>query len=105
MASDEFLALEAQTAAFERQAEALEAVATELRYQNAVLCEHLEAMDELVVRVSDHHVAEDEPRDRSGRALQRDVRDRLFDRDRTEDETPEFRWGSPENWQCAESRK
>ena len=22
-----------------------------------------------------------------------------------EDETPDFRWGSPENWQCAESRK
>lgn len=89
--SDEFLALE-------RQADALEAIATELRFQNAVLCEHLEAMDDLSARVADHHHAESEPRDRSGRALQRDIQDRLFNRDRAEDDLPEFRWGSPDNW-------
>ncbi len=88
----------------ELQAEALEAIATELRYQNAVLCELLEAMDDLSARVSDHHHAESEPRDRSGRALQRDIEDRLFERDRDEDELPEFRWGQPENWQDGDER-
>ncbi|WP_435551937.1 hypothetical protein [Natrinema sp. CGMCC1.2065] len=87
----------------ERQAEAMEAIATELRYQNAVLCELLEAMDDLSARVDDHHHAEHEPRDRSGRALQRDIQDRLFERDRDEDEHPQFRWGSPENWQNGDS--
>ncbi len=82
----------------ERQTQALEAVATELRYQNAVLCEVLEAMDDLSARVDDHHHAEHEPRDRSGRALQRDIQDRLFDRDRSEEELPEFRWGQLDNW-------
>jgi hypothetical protein len=89
--SDEFLALE-------RQADALEAIASELRFQNAVLCEHLEAMDDLSARVAENHFADGEPRDRSGCALQRDIQDRLFDRDRAEDELPEFRWGSPDNW-------
>ncbi|GAB3676727.1 hypothetical protein [Halopiger thermotolerans] len=98
------LALERQADVLERQAEALEAIATELRYQNAVLCEYLEAMDDLAARVDDHHHAESEPRDRSGRALQRDVQDRLFDRDRAEDEHPELRWGAPENWKDGESR-
>lgn len=103
MASDEFLALDAQVDALERQADAFEAIATELRYQNAVLCEHLEALDDLSARVDDHHHAESEPRDRSGRALQRDVQDRLFDRDRAEDKHPEFHWGQPENWTCGDS--
>ena len=69
----------------ERQTEALEAIATELRYQNAVLCEVLVSMDELAARVDEHHFAECAPRQRSGRAVQTAVADQLYERDDIEE--------------------
>ena len=84
--SDEFLALERQAEAIERQADALEAIATELRYQNAVLVEHVDAIDELAARVDDHHIRDYEPRNRSGTALQTAIADRLVHRDDREDD-------------------
>jgi len=93
-----------QAEALERQADALEAVATELRYQNAVLVEIVASlveivasMDDLSARVDDRPT-EGPPPDRSGRALQTWIRDRLFERDELEDDVAEFRWGRPENW-------
>ncbi|MFC4247228.1 hypothetical protein ACFOZ7_09495 [Natribaculum luteum] len=76
--SDEFHALE-------RQADALEAIATELRYQNAVLCELLVSMDDLAARVDDYHCPESEPRQRSGRAIQTAIADQLYERDDAEE--------------------
>ena len=92
--SDEFQSLE-------RQANALEAIATELRYQNAVLVELIASMDDLSARVDEHHVPESQPRDRSGRALQTWIQDRLFERDELEDDEHGFspKWGNAENWQ------
>ncbi|QCW04553.1 hypothetical protein [Natrinema pallidum] len=105
MGSDEFLALEAQLEALERQADAaerqtaaMEAIATEMRYQNAVLCEMTACLDDLSARVDEHHMPDHPPHDRSGPALQTWIHDRLFERDQLEDDGPEFRWGSPENW-------
>lgn len=102
--SDEFFALEAQrellerqTEAMERQTEALEAIATELRYQNAVLCETVDAIDQLADRVDDHHVPDTEPRTRSGIALQTAIADRLFERDDLED-GPMSALRLAENW-------
>ena len=97
--SDEYLALERQADALERQADALEAVATELRYQNAVLVEIVSSMDHLAARADDHHTPAGPPRDRSGRALQTWIQDRLFERDDLEDDR-EFSasWGSADNW-------
>ena len=88
----------------ERQTKALEAIATELRYQNAVFCELVVAIDDLCRRVDDHHYPEQEPRDRTGRALQRDIQDRLFDRDRDEERLSEWQWGAPENWKQSDSQ-
>jgi methyl-accepting chemotaxis protein len=103
--SDEVFALEAQrellerqTEAMERQTEALEAIATELRYQNAVLCETIDAVDELAARVDNHHVPDTEPRKRSGTALQTAIADRLFERDDLED-GPMSALRLAENWQ------
>lgn len=103
--SDEFLALEAQRHLLERQAEtmerrteALEAIATELRYQNAVLCEIVDAVDQVSARVDDHHVPETEPRNRSGTALQTAIADRLFERDDLE-ASPMSALRLAENWQ------
>jgi methyl-accepting chemotaxis protein len=102
--SDEVLALEAQREllerqadAMERQTEALEAIATELRYQNAVLCETVNAVDEVAARVDDHHVPDAEPRNRSGTALQTAIADRLFERDDLEDSQMSA-LGLAENW-------
>ncbi|SER78558.1 hypothetical protein [Natrinema salaciae] len=103
--SDEFLALEAQLEVLERQADvaerqtaALEAIATEMRYQNAVLVEMVACLDDLSARVDEHHMPDHQPHDRSGPALQTWIQDRLFERDQLEDERPEFCWGNPENW-------
>ncbi|MCU4744315.1 hypothetical protein [Natronoglomus mannanivorans] len=93
--SDEFLSLERQADEMERQADALEAIATELRYQNAVLCETVAALDDLSTRV-DERPAESEPRDRSDRAMQTDIADRLFDRDEADDAG--YGHGRAENW-------
>lgn len=95
--SDEFLPLERQADAMERQADALEAIATELRYQNAVLCEHLDTMDELAARVDEYYVPDTEPRNRSGTALQTAIADRLFERDDLEDSLMSS-LGRAENW-------
>ncbi|WP_276255594.1 hypothetical protein [Halomontanus rarus] len=95
--SDEFLSLERQADEMERQAKALEAIATEFRYQNAVLCETVASLDDLAVRV-DERPAESEPRDRSGRAMQTDIADRLFDRDEAEDDGMGYGHGRAENW-------
>nr|WP_090619909.1 hypothetical protein [Natrinema salaciae] len=64
---------------------ALEGIATELRYPNAVPCETIDAVDELAARVDDHHVPDTEPRIRSVTALQTAIADRLFERDDLED--------------------
>ena len=72
--------------AMERQAAALEAIATELRYQNAALVETIDAIDQLAAHADDHNVSETEPRNRSGAALQTAIADRLFERDDREDE-------------------
>ena len=95
--SDEFHALERKADAMERQAAALEAIATELRYQNAALVETIDAIDQLAARVDDHHLPDYEPRDRSGTALQRAIADRLFERDDLED-GPMSSLGRAENW-------
>ncbi|WP_137291489.1 hypothetical protein [Natronorubrum halophilum] len=84
--SDEFHALERQADAMEQQAAALEAIATELRYQNAALVETIDAIDQLAAHVDDHHVSDTEPRSRSGTALQTAIADRLFERDDREGE-------------------
>ncbi|RQG89346.1 hypothetical protein [Natrarchaeobius chitinivorans] len=102
--SDEFLALEAQREALERQTEALEAIATEMRYQNAVLVEMVSCLDDLSARVDENHFPETEPVDRSGPALQTWIQDRLYERDQLEGDQPSFRWGQPENWQDANQR-
>ncbi|WP_255193979.1 hypothetical protein [Natronobeatus ordinarius] len=69
----------------DRQADALEAIATELRYQNAVLCEVLMSIDDLAARVDEHHFPDAEPRQRSGRAIQTAIADQLFERDEADD--------------------
>ncbi|WP_121743882.1 hypothetical protein [Natronorubrum halophilum] len=51
--SDEFHALERQADAMEQQTAALEAIATELRYQNAALVETIDAIDQLATHVDD----------------------------------------------------
>ncbi|MFC7214579.1 hypothetical protein ACFQO4_10890 [Saliphagus sp. GCM10025334] len=86
--------------ALERQADALEAIATELRYQNAVLVEVVSSMDDLAARVDRHHCPDGPPRDRSGKALQTWIQDRLFERDELEDVDRDYSatWGNPENW-------
>lgn len=68
----------------DRQA-ALEAIATELRYQNAVLVETVGALDDLAARVDGRHVPATEPRSRSGIALQTAIADRLCERADLED--------------------
>ena len=103
MTSDEFHALEWQADAMERQAEALEAIATELRYQNAALVETIDAIDELAARVDDHHVPDYEPRDRSGTALQTAIADRLFARDDLAGE-PMSALGLATNWRECDDR-
>ncbi|WP_252698280.1 hypothetical protein [Natronosalvus vescus] len=86
--------------ALERQADALEAIATELRYQNAVLVEIVAGMDDLSARVDQHHCPEGPPRDRSGTALQTWIQDRLFERDQLEDGDRDYSatWGRADNW-------
>lgn len=71
--------------ALERQAEALEAIATEVRYQNAVLVETISAIDELARRVDDHCYTDADPPNRSTTALQTAVSDHLYERDENED--------------------
>ncbi|WP_265109624.1 hypothetical protein [Halosolutus halophilus] len=92
-----------RAAAMERQAAALEAIATELRYQNAALCETIDAIDQLAARVDDHHYSDTEPRNQSGTALQTAIADRLFERDDLED-SPMSSLGRAENWQERDQR-
>jgi predicted component of type VI protein secretion system len=75
---------ESEQSVEERQVAALERIADEMEYQNAVLCEMLFAMDDLAARVDEHHHPESEPRDRSLRALQTDIADQLYERERAE---------------------
>lgn len=90
--------LECQADAVDRQSKALEAIATELRYQNAALVEMSACLDDFLARVDDYCCPDDTPHDRSGPAIQTWLQDRLFERDRFEDDHPEFRWGRPANW-------
>ncbi|MFC4542029.1 hypothetical protein ACFO5R_08830 [Halosolutus amylolyticus] len=89
--------------AMERQAEALEAIATELRYQNAALVETIDAIDDLAARVDEHHVPDTRPRDRSGTALQTAIADRLFERDDLEN-SPMSALARAENWRERDGR-